>query len=177
MACPNIANDEISMLKTARERTGAGYTSSFSITNPIYMSDLQRLTGGNASGSGNSYPAVNLGNPVANRPDGSNPLQFSEFSQYDQNPQRTAFEFIYGTSSNNACAFGLPSGTNYFHTDPNNLVPDSGAGIYTAYTTQTGTTVVSAGYYAIYSTGNFPSPSGKWMQVGNNGLIIGIGNC
>ena len=176
MACPNVANDEISMLKTARERTGAGYTSSFSITNPIYMSDLQRLTGGNTSGSGNSYPAVNFGNQVTNRPDGSNPLQFSEFSQYDQNPQRTAFEFIYSSSSStNACAFGLPSGTAYYHTDPNNLVPSSGAGIYTAYTTQTGTTVATAGYYAIYTTGG--SPSGSWMQVGNNGLIIATGSC
>ena len=175
MACPNVATDEISMLKTARERTGAGYTSSFSITNPIHMSDLQRLSGGNTSGSGNSYPAVNLGNPVTNRPDGSNPLQFSEFSQYDQNPPRTAFMFNYNsTSSNSACQFAIPFDT-YYHTDPNNLVPSSGAGIYTAYTTQTGTTVATAGYYAIYTTSG--SASGKWMQVGNNGLIIGIGNC
>ena len=74
MACPNVATDEITMLKTARERTGAGYTSSFTIASPIYMSDIQRLSGGNTSGSGRSYPAVNTLNPINNRPDGSNPL-------------------------------------------------------------------------------------------------------
>jgi hypothetical protein len=87
MACPNIANDEITMLKTARERMGAGYNSNYTITGPIHMSDLQRLSGGNTSGSGNSYPAVSLANPVTNRPDGEDPLQFSEFSEYDQNQQ------------------------------------------------------------------------------------------
>jgi hypothetical protein len=161
MACPNVANDEITMLKTARERTGAGYTSSFSITNPIYMSDLQRVTGGNASGSGNSYPAVNTLNPINN-----------------QNVTRTAFQFIYSSSSSsNACSAGIPSGTTYFHTDTNNLVPDSGTGIYYAYTTISGSTTVAAGYYAIYSNDNFPSPTGKWMQVNNEGAIIGVGNC
>ena len=89
MPCPNVANDEISMLKTARERTGAGYTSNFYIAPPIYMSDIQRLTGGNSSGSGRSYPAVALANPIDNRPDGENPLAMSEFSLYDQNPPRS----------------------------------------------------------------------------------------
>jgi len=174
MACPSIADDELSMLKVARERTGAGYTSSFAITNPIYMSDIQRLSGGNTSGSGNSYPAVALANPIDNRPDGENPLAMSEFSSYDQNPPRTAFMFNYNSqSSNNACQFAIPFDT-YYHDDPNNLVPSS-LNIYTAYTTQTGTTPASAGYYAIYTTGG--SPSGSWMQVGNNGLIIDTGSC
>ena len=174
MPCPNIANDEISMLKTARERTGAGYTSSFTITPPIYMSDIQRLSGGNTSGSGNSYPAVALANPINNRPDGQNPLQMSEFSLYDQNPPRTAFMFNYDNQSSvSACAFAIPFDT-YYHDDANNLVPSS-VNIYTAYTTQTGTTVATAGYYAIYTTGG--SPSGSWMQVGNNGLIIATGSC
>jgi len=35
MACPNVSQEEISMLKTARERTGAGYTSNITITPPI----------------------------------------------------------------------------------------------------------------------------------------------
>jgi hypothetical protein len=174
MPCPNIANDEISMLKTARERTGAGYTSNFYIAPPIYMSDIQRLSGGNSSGSGRSYPPVALANPINNRPDGANPLQMSEFSLYDQNPPRTAFMFNYDNqSSNNACAFAIPFDT-YYHDDANNLVP-SNVNIYTAYTTQTGTTVATAGYYAIYTTGG--SPSGSWMQVGNNGLIIATGSC
>jgi hypothetical protein len=174
MPCPNIANDEISMLKTARERTGAGYTSNFTIAPPIYMSDIQRLSGGNSSGSGRSYPAVALANPINNRPDGENPLQMSEFSLYDQNPPRTAFMFNYNSqSSNNACQFAIPFDT-YYHDDGNNLVPDA-INIYTAYTTQTGTTVATAGYYAIYTTGG--SPSGSYIRVGNNGLIIEVDDC
>jgi len=174
MACPSIADEELSMLKVARERTGAGYTSSFSITNPIYMSDLQRLSGGNTSGSGNSYPAVALANPIDNRPDGENPLHMSEFNLYDQNPPRTAFMFNYdSSSSNNACNFAIPFDT-YYHDDANNLIPDN-VNIYTAYTTQTGTTPASAGYYAIYTTGG--SPSGSYIRVGNNGLIIEVDTC
>tara|TARA_R110000796_G_scaffold144651_2_gene261382 strand:+ start:21 stop:557 length:537 start_codon:yes stop_codon:yes gene_type:complete len=178
MACPNVADEQITMLKTARERTGAGYTSNFFIATPIYMSDLQRLSGGDASGSGRSYPAVNTLNPVQNRPDGENPLSFAEFSEYNQNVTRSAFNYVYSSStSSNACQAAIPSPTPYFHTDVNNLVPDAGGGQYTAYTTISGSTVVAAGYYAIYSTGNFPSASGKWMQVGSNGSILTVGNC
>ena len=175
MACPNVADDEISMLKTARERSGAGYTSSFYIAPPIYMSDIQRLSGGNSSGSGRSYPSVSLANPIDNRPDGENPLAMSEFSLYDQNPPRTAF-MSKGTPSStyqNACPIQIVFDT-YYHDDPNNLVPDA-INIYTAYTTQTGTTVLTAGYYAIYTTGGLRD--GDWIRVGNNGLIIDIGSC
>ena len=174
MACPNIANSDITMLKTARERKYSNYDGNGTITGPIYMSDIQRLSGGNSSGSGTSYPPVALANPINNRPDGQNPLQMSEFSLYDQNPPRTAFMFNYNSSSSSsACAFAIPFDT-YYHDDANNLVP-SATNIYTAYTTQTGTTVAAAGYYAIYTTGG--SASGSWMQVGNNGLIIATGSC
>ena len=142
------------------------------------MSDIQRLSGGNSSGSGQNYPSVNTLNPVENRPDGENPLGMSEFSQYNQNVTRSAFNYVYSSSnSSNACQAAIPSPTPYFHTDVNNLVPDAGGGQYTAYTTISGSTVVAAGYYAIYSTGNFPSASGKWMQVGSNGSILAVGNC
>ena len=178
MACPNVANDEITMLKTARERLGAGYDSSYSVTNPIYMSDLQRMSGGNSSGSGNSFLAVNTLNPVENRPDGENPLRFEEFSEYNQTVTRSAFNYVYSTqNSSSACAAAIPSPAPYFHTDVNNLVPDAGGGQYTAYTSISGATVAPAGYYAIYSTGNFPSASGKWMQVGSNGSILAVGDC
>ena len=175
MPCPNIANDEISMLKTARERTGAGYTSNFTIAPPIYMSDIQRLSGGDSSGSGRSYPAVALANPIDNRPDGENPLAMSEFSLYDQNPPRTAFMSKDTPSSTyqNACPIQIVADT-YYHDDANNLVPDA-INIYTAYTTQTGTTVLTAGYYAIYTTSGVRD--GDWIRVGNNGLIIDIGSC
>ena len=175
MACPSITDDELSMLKTARERTGAGYTSNFYIAPPIYMSDIQRLSGGNTSGSGRSYPAVALANPIENRPDGENPLAMSEFSSYDQNPPRTAFMSKDTPSSTyqNACPIQIVADT-YYHDDANNLVPDA-INIYTAYTTQTGTTVATAGYYAIYTTGG--SPSGSYIRVGNNGLIIEVDDC
>jgi len=175
MACPSITDDELSMLKTARERTGAGYTSNFYIAPPIYMSDIQRLSGGNSSGSGRSYPSVALANPIENRPDGENPLSMSEFSSYDQNPPRTAFMSKDTPSSTyqNACPIQLVADT-YYHDDANNLVPSS-LNVYTAYTTQTGTTVLTAGYYAIYTTSGVRS--GDWLRVGNNGLIIDTGSC
>lgn len=175
MACPNIANSEITMLKTARERKYSNYDGNGTITSPIYMSDIQRLSGGNSSGSGTSYPPVAMGNPETNRPDGENPLQMSEFSLYDQNPPRTAFYYIYDSSSSgSACNLGIPEGP-YYHTDPNNLYPDDLTGIYTAYTTQTGTTPVSSGYYQIYNS-DF-STTGKYIYVGSNGAITGGGNC
>ena len=177
MACPSIADDELSMLKVARERTGAGYTSNFYIAPPIYMSDIQRLSGGNTSGSGRSYPAVNTLNPIENRPDGENPLSFAEFSSYNQNVTRTAFQYVDGTSSSNACAFAIPSGDALFHTDVNNLVPDAGGGQYTAYTTINGSAHPLPGYYAIYSNDNLPTASGKYIQVGNNGSILAVGSC
>tara|TARA_R110002153_G_scaffold258224_1_gene417583 strand:+ start:43 stop:567 length:525 start_codon:yes stop_codon:yes gene_type:complete len=174
MPCPNVADDEISMFKTGRERTGAGYDSNYNLATPVYMSDIQRLSGGNTSGSGHSYPPVALANPINNRPDGENPLGMSEFSLYDQNPPRTAFMYNYNSSSyQSACPIAIVFDT-YYHTDPNNLVPSS-LNIYTAYTTQTGTTVAASGYYAIYTTSG--QQSGSWMQVGNNGLIIATGSC
>jgi len=178
MACPNVSQDEISMFKTGRERTGAGYDSSYNLATPVYMSDIQRLSGGNSSGSGQNYPSVNTLNPVENRPDGENPLGMSEFSEYNQNVTRTAFNYVYSTqNSSSACQAAIPSPSPYFHTDVNNLVPDAGGGQYTAYTTISGATVAPAGYYAIYGTGNFPTASGKWMQVGSNGSILAVGNC
>ena len=101
MACPDISQDEITMLKTARERLGYGYDGTFSVTGPIYMSDLQRISGGNSSGSGNSYLAVNTLNPIENRPDGSNPLEFEEFSKYNRyaDPYSTFLSEVFVASN------------------------------------------------------------------------------
>lgn len=173
MAVPDTGS--IEMLKVARERKGYGYTSSTSITGPIYMSDIQRLTGGNSSGSGESYPAVNLNNPADQRPDGSNPLAMSEFRGYEQNLTRTAFYYVYdSSSSSSACAAAIPDGP-YYHTDGNNLYPDALDGTYTAYTTETGTTTVASGYYAIYDS--FFNATGKYIYVGSSGSITGGGTC
>ncbi len=175
MAVPS--SGQLEMVKIARERLGYGYDGTFSVTGPIYMSDLQRISGGNSSGSGNSYLAVNTLNPIENRPDGENPLRAGEFRSYNQTVTRTSFNYVYSTqNSSTACAAAIPNGP-YFHTDTENLVPDAGGGTYTAYTTISGATVVPAGYYAIYSNDNFPTASGKWMQVGNNGSILAVGDC
>lgn len=174
MAVPEAGNP-LEMLKIARERKGYGYTSSTNINGPIYMSDISRLTGGNSSGSGESYPAINTNNPSDQRPDGSNPLAFSEFISYEQNLTRTAFYYIYdSSSSNDSCVQGIPLGP-YWHTDGNNLYPDMLDGSYTAYTTEFGTTPVSSGYYQIFDS--YFNSTNKYIQVGSNGSIIGGGSC
>ena len=177
MAVPSAGNPtpELSILKIARERKGYGYTANTAISYPIHFSDLSRLSGGNSSGSGETYPAVNMLNGSLNRPDGSAPEKFSEFLGYDQNVSRTAFQFIYGSSANDACAFGFPDGSEYHHTDPNNLYPDALDGTYTAYTTETGSNTVSSGYYRVF--GSDGSDTGKYIQIGSNGSIIGGGTC
>jgi hypothetical protein len=173
MAVPTSGS--IEMLKLARERKGFGYTSSGTITSPIHLSDLSRLSGGNTSGSGTSYPAVNLLNPVTNRPDGSNPQSMSEFRGYEQNVSLTAFDFIFSnSSSNDACLSGIPSGP-YYHNDGNNLFPDSLDGTYTAFQNTSGSLVAATGFYQVFTSGG--SSSNKFIQVGSNGSIIGGGNC
>lgn len=175
MAVPEAGN-ELVMSKIARERIGFGYDSASSQTNPIYMSDLHRLTGGNTSGSGNSYPAVNTLNPVFERPDGEDPLKMSEFYSYEQNLSRAAFQFIYSSSSgNDACTLGLPDGTIYYHTDGENQYPSLLDGTYYAYTTATGFTPAASGYYQVFDTDGIST--NKYIQVGSAGSIIGGGNC
>jgi len=170
-----VPNSDISILKLARERKGFGYTSSTNITAPIFNSDLHRLTGGNSSGSGTSYPAINTLNPQDERPDGNPPEKFSEFIGYEQNVTLTAFDFIYAIgNSNDACVSGLPFDTHY-HDDGNNLYPSALDGTFTAYQNSTGTLVASAGFYQVYASGG--STTGKFIQVGSNGSIIGGGNC
>tara|TARA_R100001440_G_scaffold40931_2_gene60692 strand:- start:592 stop:1113 length:522 start_codon:yes stop_codon:yes gene_type:complete len=173
MAVPS--SGELSMNKIARERKGFGYDSSSNVTSPIFMSDISRLSGGNTSGSGTSYPAVNTLNPVNNRPDGSNPLSMGEFRGYEQNVSLTAFDFIFSnSSSNDACLSGIPSGP-YYHNDGNNLFPDALNGTYTAFQNTSGSLVAPTGFYQVFTSGG--SSSNKFIQVGSNGSIIGGGNC
>jgi len=174
MAVPS--SGELSMNKIARERKGYGYNSASNVTSPIYMSDISRLSGGNSSGSGTSYPAVNLANAEENRPDGSNPLQMGEFFSYDQDATRTAFQFIYNaSSSSSSCAAGLPTGDVYYHTDGNNTYPSALNGTYYAYTTSTGVTPVGTGYYQVFNSSGVST--NKYIQTNSEGAIIGGGNC
>ncbi len=170
-----VPNSDISILRLARERKGFGYTSSTNITAPIFNSDLHRLSGGNTSGSGTSYPAINTLNPQNERPDGNPPEKFSEFIGYEQNVTLVAFDYIYDTtSSNDACLAGIPFDTHY-HNDGNNLYPSALDGTYTAYANSSGTIVASSGFYQVFASGG--SSTNKFIQVGSNGAIIGGGNC
>ena len=89
----------LEMLKIARERLGGGYDGTTTVTSPISLKDLSNLSGGNAGGSGNSYPAVNLLNVQSanffrnRRPDGNNPLKMSEFFGYNQTLIRREVRF------------------------------------------------------------------------------------
>ena len=120
-------------------------------------------------------PSINTLNPQDERPDGSNPLKFSEFYSYEQNVTLVAFDYIYDTtSSNDACLAGIPFDTHY-HNDGNNLYPSALDGTYTAYANSSATIVASSGYYQVFASGG--SSTNKYIQVGSNGAIIGGGNC
>ena len=141
----------------------------------LYICQIYLLTGGNSSGSGTSYPAVNTLNPEIERPDGEDPLKFSEFYSYEQNVTLTAFDYVFDeTSSNDACSGCKPLGP-FYHNDVNNLYPDALDGTYTAYENTSGSIKASTGYYQIYASGG--SSTGKYIQVGSEGSIIGGGTC
>tara|TARA_R100000426_G_scaffold6147_1_gene8082 strand:+ start:548 stop:1102 length:555 start_codon:yes stop_codon:yes gene_type:complete len=184
MACPLFDdNIPLTMLKIARERFYNDFNSSSSITSPIYLSDLSRLAGGNSSGSGVNYPAVNLlntqsGNFFRNRrPDGNDPLKMGEFFGYDQDLQRRQFRFAYhATSSSTACATALQA-TIYWH-DGSNTLPVSGDFIYTS---ETGSTKAPAGFYRIFdpSTGIAEGTVAEVLGGGGgfSGSVAGVENC
>ena len=188
MAVPTydeITSAGIQMLRLARERVGQGYASSFSVTNPISLKDLSNLNGGNAGGSGNSFPAVNMLNiQSANffrnrRPDGANPLSMGEFLGYDQTLIRREFRFAYSsTSSTNACNFTIVA-TSYWH-DGNNLLPVDGDRIW-KYATGTATSDrAESGYYQIFNpiSGASEGTYGEVLGGGAfGGQMINISSC
>ena len=174
----------MSMQKLSRERLGGGYdNSSYDAGDPIYLSDLSRLTGGNTSGSEKSYPAVNLLNVQSanffrnRRPDGSDPLKMSEFFGYNQTLTRREVRFAYSsTSSSTACSFSIQS-TRYYH-DGSNTLPTDGDKIYTTYD---GFTPAPAGYYHLFNPGSGTS-TGNYAEViggggGFAGTVVGVSSC
>ena len=181
----DLIGNGMELVRVARERLGApgGYSGSYSVTNPISLKDLSNLSGGNAGGSGNSYPSVNQLNPVSanfyqnRRPDGSNPLKMSEFFGYNQTLTRRYFRFAYSSSSSTtACSFTM-SATIYYHNGSGTL-PVGGDRVYTTYG---GFTAAPAGFYQMFypDSGN---SSGTWGEVlggggGFAGTIGPTGNC
>ncbi len=179
--------DEISagiqMVRLARERVGQDYASSYAITSPISLKDLSNLSGGNAGGSGNSYPSINLLNTQSanfyrnRRPDGSDPLKMSEFLGYNQTLTRREMRFAYSNSSSStACSYTI-STTIYWH-DGSSTLPVGGDKVYTTYS---GTTVAAGGFYQLFDPSSGAS-DGTWVEVlggggGFAGTVSDSGSC
>tara|TARA_R110000823_G_scaffold188054_3_gene320188 strand:+ start:693 stop:1256 length:564 start_codon:yes stop_codon:yes gene_type:complete len=177
----DLIGNGMELVRVARERLGGtgGYAGSYSITSPISLKDLSSLSGGNAGGSGNNYPSVNLLNPVSTnfnlnrRPDGANPLKMSEFFGYNQTLTRSYVRFAFSSSSSStACSFTM-SATIYYH---------NGSGVYPVggdrmYTTYGGFTAAAAGYYQLFNPTSGVS-NGTWVEVlgGGGGLAGTVGN-
>ena len=181
----DLIGNGMEMLRVGRERVGApgGYAGSYAMNNPVSLKDLSNLSGGNAGGSGNSYPAVNLLNPVStnfyqnSRPNGYNPLKMSEFFGYDQTLSRYYFRFAYSSSSSTlACGFTM-SATIYYH-NGTGTYPTSGDKVYTS---AAGFTVAAAGFYQMFDPSSGGS-SGNWVEVlggggGTAGTVGPYGSC
>ena len=190
MAVPTydeITSAGIQMLRLARERLGGGYDSNTrDAGEPIYLSDLSRLSGGNTSGSEKSFPAINMLNiQSANffrnrRPDGANPLSMGEFLGYDQTLIRREFRFAYSsTSSTNACNFTI-NATSYWH-DGSNTLPVDGDRIWKYATGTASSDKAEAGYYQIFDPSSGVS-EGTYGEVlggggGFSGQMINISSC
>tara|TARA_R110000737_G_scaffold67902_1_gene96003 strand:+ start:399 stop:959 length:561 start_codon:yes stop_codon:yes gene_type:complete len=178
-----ITSAGIQVVRLARERVGQGYASSYGITNPISLKDLSNLSGGNAGGSGNSFPAINQLNPVSanfyrnRRPDGLNPLKMSEFLGYNQTLTRRYMRFAFSSSNSSTACSNTISATIYYH---------DGSGVYPvggdrAYTTYGGFTPAPAGFYQLFDPDSGVS-NGTWVEVlggggGFAGTVGNSGNC
>lgn len=180
----DLQDPGMEMSRLARERLGGGYDSNtYDGGEPIYLSDLSRLTGGNTSGSEKSFPAINqLNIQSANffrnrRPDGNDPLKMGEFFGYNQTLTRREVRFAYSsTSSTTACSFTMVS-TIYWH-DGSNTIPVDGDRMYTTYN---GFTAAPGGYYQLFDPSSGLS-EGTYAEVlggggGFVGTIIGISSC
>ena len=181
MAVPTydeMGDPGMELVRVARERVGQDYDSSYAMTNPISLKDLSALAGGSAGGSGNSYPAINLLNPVGatfnlnRRPDGSNPLKMSEFFGYNQLLTRRVVRFAFSSTSSAACLVAMSS-TYYYH-DGSGTLPVGGDKMYTA---TTGTAVAAAGFYQLFDPDSGVS-DGTWVEVlgGGGGTAGTVGN-
>ena len=188
MAVPTydeLGDPGLEMVRIASERVGQVYTGSIPFagqSNPISLKDLSALAGGQAGGSGNSYPAINLLNPVGptfnlnRRPDGSNPLKMSEFFGYDQLLTRRVVRFAFSSTSSAACLVAMSS-TYYYH-DGSGTLPVGGDKIYTA---TTGTAVAAAGFYQLFDPDTGASDD-TWVEViggggGFAGTVTDSGSC
>ena len=186
MAVPTfdeLQDPGLETVRIARERVGQGYSSSYAITNPISFKDISALAGGNSGGSGNSYPAINLLNPVGptlltnRRPNGSDPLKASEFFGYNQLLTRRVVRWAYNVSSSStACSTSINS-TFYYH-NGSGVLPTGGDRMFTA---PTGTNPAPAGYYQLFDPNSGVS-DGTWVEVlggggGTAGTVGPSGSC
>ncbi len=170
----------LEMVKIARERRWANYSGNGTITAPISMYNL--ILSGNTGGavnSGDTYLSPNPSSPTVlpGAGPGNQPWRFSDFYGYEQVSARTAFNYIYDSSSgpNGSCNIGITQGP-YYHTGLN-LMPSVGDVVYQGAAPST--TKAAAGYYTPYTTTGFPpTSSGQWFQVtGINGVVAAVGSC
>jgi hypothetical protein len=171
----------LEMIKIARERRWSNYSGNGTITGPISMYNL--ILGGNTGGavnSGDTYLTPNPSSPTVlpgGPPPIDTPYRFSNFYGYEQTTTRTAFNYIYDSSSgpNGSCLSGFTQGP-YYHTGLN-LMPSVGDVVYQGAAPST--TKAAAGYYTPYTTTGFPPvSSNQWFRIiGLNGVVHSTGNC
>jgi hypothetical protein len=153
MAVPS--SGELS-LRGIRDEIGTNnYNGSTSYTN-ISLNDLSIGT----------YDTINICNPAANRPDGTEPHEMSEFYSYDHD--------IGVTVSSFSCTNTTPSGTQVCGQDANSTLYHDGAGGTpttgdSIYTTSCGTTTVGAGYFGLNTSSG--------VQTDSSGEVISTYTC
>ena len=167
----------LEMIKIARERRWGNYSGNGTITGPISFYNL--LLGGNTGGavnSGDTYLSPNASSPTV-LPTDNPPLSasFADFYGYVQITARTAFDFVFSSTSgtNGSCLIGIPTGP-YYHTGLN-LTPSVGDVVYQAAAPST--TVAGPGYYTPYTTTFPPTSSFNWFRIVSNGVVHSVGTC
>ena len=169
----------LEMLKLARERKWGDYSGNATINGPISMFNL--ILGGNTGGgatSGDTYPSPNASSPTVLPSPPPNPIpevSFADFYGYQQITTRTAFNYVFNSSSsNNACASAIPIGP-YYHTGLN-ADPEVGNVVYQLQ--YPSTVVAGNGYYAVYATGFPGGATGNWFRItDSNGTVAQVGSC
>lgn len=136
MAVP--ASGVLTMLGIAQERLYGTYGTG-TITGSIVTTDL--ISGGNAGGSGNSYPALNTSSP--SKPNTSTPHSMNEWYSYDQDYSATTEFYLTISISKGTLACESSPETQSWHNGSSALAAVGD----TVYTNSGGTTTKASGTY------------------------------
>ena len=155
MAVPSSGT--ITLLGIAQERYYGTYGTG-TITGPIVYQDL--INGGNAGGSGMTYPALNTSS--ASLPTTTTPWPMNEWYSYDQNATScTSVLLGYGSTRLTACNT-IGSGNTYFTSFPSAIHSNP------LYANSACSSHASAGNYAILGGGGtvgYYNGSGTWSSI------------